>query len=165
MHWMTSAPPSKSIRRLPAPTAIAVTLTSATATSSTRWPTTTCRSSCSLTCWPTSTAAISSATIEQLDLAAADYGEAARIAPTDARGWRNRGLVRLFQDDLKGGLADYNKALQYDPADADSWNNRGQAKMRLGDKKGAVADFRKALELNPSLSTAREGLQKLGAAQ
>ena len=37
--------------------------------------------------------------------------------------------------------------------------------MRLGDKKGAIADFRKALEINPGLRTAREGLQKLGAAQ
>ena len=103
--------------------------------------------------------------IEQLARAAADYGEAVRIAPTDARGWRNRALIRLYQDDLKGGLADYDKALQYDPADAYSWNNRGQAKMRLGDKKGAIADFRKALEIDSSLSTAREGLQKLGAAQ
>jgi tetratricopeptide (TPR) repeat protein len=100
---------------------------------------------------------------EQLDRAAADYGEAARIAPTDARGWRNRGMIRLFQGDNRGGLADYDKALQYDPADVYSWNNRAQAKMRLGDKKGAIADFRKALELRPDLSTAREGLQRLGA--
>src|SRR5204863_9475057 len=102
---------------------------------------------------------------EQLERAAADYGEAARIAPTDARGWRNRGMIRLYQDDIKGGLADYDKALQYDPADAYSWNNRGQAKMRLGDKKGAIADFQKALEINPSLRTARDGLQKFGAAR
>jgi len=73
---------------------------------------------------------------EQFDRAAADYGEAARIAPTDARGWRNRGMIRLYQGDNKGGLADYDKALQYDPADAYSWNNRGQARMRLGDVKG-----------------------------
>ena len=102
---------------------------------------------------------------EQLEHAAADYGAAARIAPTDARGWRNRGMIRLFQGDAKGGLADYDKALQYDPADAYSWNNRGQAKMRLGDKSGAIADFRKALEINSSLRTARDGLEKLGAAQ
>jgi tetratricopeptide (TPR) repeat protein len=101
---------------------------------------------------------------EQLDRAAVDYGEAARIGPTDARGWRNRGMIRLYQGDNKGGLADYDKALQYDPADAYSWNNRGQAKMRLGDAKGAIADFRKALEIDPSLRTARDGLQRLGAA-
>ena len=100
---------------------------------------------------------------EQLERAAADYGEAARIAPTDARGWRNRGMIRLYQGDNKGGVADYDTALQYDPADAYSWNNRGQAKMRLGDKQGAIADFRKALEINPSLGSAHDGLQKLGA--
>ena len=100
---------------------------------------------------------------EQLDRAAADDGEAAKIAPTDARGWRNRGLIRLFQGDNKGGIADYDKALQYDPADADSWNNRGQAKMRLGDKTGAAADLRKALELQPDMRIAQETLARLGA--
>lgn len=70
----------------------------------------------------------------------------------------------MYQGDNKGGIADYDKAMHYDPADAFSWNNRGQAKARLGDKEGAIADFRKALELRPDLRTARENLQKLGAA-
>ena len=102
---------------------------------------------------------------EQLDLAAADYAAAIKLAPTDARGWRNRGLIRLFQGDNRGGLSDYDKALQYDPADVDSWNNRGQVKLRLGDRQGAIADFRKALELKPDLRNAREGLAKLGVTQ
>ena len=100
---------------------------------------------------------------EQLDRAAADYGEAIRLAPTDARGWRNRGMIRLYRGDNKGGLADYDKALQYDPADVFSWNNRGQARLRLGDRQGAIADFRKALELRPGLPSAHDALQKLGA--
>ncbi|BAC49984.1 bll4719 [Bradyrhizobium diazoefficiens USDA 110] len=100
---------------------------------------------------------------EQLDRAAADYGDAIRIAPTDARGWRNRGMIRLFQGDNKGGLADYDKALQYDPSDVFSWSNRGQARLRLGDKQGAIADFRKALELRPGLPVAHDALRKLGA--
>ena len=98
------------------------------------------------------------------DLAATDYAEVIRLAPTDARGWRNRGLIRLYQGDNKGGVADYDKALQYDPADAFSWNNRGQAKLRLGDKAGAIADLRKALDLRPDLGAARENLKKVGAA-
>src|ERR1700682_2053868 len=101
---------------------------------------------------------------EQLDRAAADYAEVIRLAPTDARGWRNRGMIRLYKGDNKGGLADYDKAVQYDPADVFSWNNRGQARMRLGDKSGAIADFRKALELRPDLRSARDSLQQLGAA-
>ena len=67
--------------------------------------------------------------------------QAIRVAPTDARGWRNRGMIRLYQGDSKGGVSDYDKALQYDPSDVFSWNNRGQAKLRLGDKQGAIADF------------------------
>ena len=99
-----------------------------------------------------------------LDRATADYAEVIRLAPTDARGWRNRGMIRLYKGDNKGGLADYDKAVQYDPADVFSWNNRGQARMRLGDKSGAIADFRKALELRPDLRSARDSLQQLGAA-
>jgi tetratricopeptide (TPR) repeat protein len=86
------------------------------------------------------------------------------MAPEDARGWRNRGLIRLFKGDHKGGIADYNKALQYDPADVFSWNNRAQARMRVGDKKGAIADLRKALELRPGLESALAVLKQLGAA-
>jgi tetratricopeptide (TPR) repeat protein len=99
---------------------------------------------------------------DQLDKAAADYGEVIKLAPTDARGWRNHGLIRLFQGDNKGGVADYDKALQYDPADAFSWNNRGQAKMRMGDKQGAIADLKKALALQPDIKSARDALLRLG---
>ena len=99
---------------------------------------------------------------EQLDRAAADYASVIKLAPTDARGWRNRGLIRIFKGDNKGGVADYNKALEYDPSDAFSWNNRGQTKIRLGDKKGAIADFKKALEVHPGLSNAVAALKQLG---
>jgi len=87
-----------------------------------------------------------------------------KLAPTDARGWRNRGMIRLYKGDNKGGRADYDKAVQFDPADVFTWNNRAQARMRLGDKSGAIADFRKALELRPDLRIARDSLRQLGAA-
>jgi Flp pilus assembly protein TadD len=83
--------------------------------------------------------------------------------PDDARGWRNRGMVRLFKGDNNGGIADYDKAIRLDPRDAFSWNNRGMAKLRKGDKKGAVADFRKTLELRPDLQQVRDTLRQLGA--
>ncbi len=100
---------------------------------------------------------------DQLDRAAADFGEVIKLAPADARGWRNRGVIRMLKGANKDALADYDKALKYDPSDAYSWNNRGMAKRRLGDKKGAVADFRKALELQPNLQSAQESLQAMGA--
>ena len=97
-----------------------------------------------------------------LDRAAADYGEAIKVAPTDARGWRNRGMIRLMKYDNAGGIADYDKALEYDPKDAYSWNNRGIARRDTGDKAGAIADFKKALELNPNMPSTRQALQELG---
>ena len=39
---------------------------------------------------------------EQLDRAAADYAEVIKLAPTDARGWRNRGMIRLYQGRPQG---------------------------------------------------------------
>ena len=44
---------------------------------------------------------------EQLDRAAADYAEVTRRAPSDARGCRSRGMIRLYQGDSQGRLADY----------------------------------------------------------
>jgi len=41
---------------------------------------------------------------EQLDRAAGDYAEVTKLAPADARGWRNRGMIRLYQGDNKGGF-------------------------------------------------------------
>jgi Flp pilus assembly protein TadD len=82
--------------------------------------------------------------------------------PDDARGWRNRGMVRLLKGDNAGGIADYDKAIRLDPTDAFSWNNRGQAKLRRGDRKGAIADFRKTLELRPDLQQVRQALEQLG---
>ncbi len=99
---------------------------------------------------------------EQLDRAESDYAEVVRIAPTDARGWRNRGLIRLMKEDFSAAIADYDKALEYDAKDAASWNNRGVAKRESGDRNGAIADFQKALQINPTLSSARHSLQELG---
>jgi tetratricopeptide (TPR) repeat protein len=100
--------------------------------------------------------------MDQLDRAIADYGKVIALMPADARGWRNRGLVRLFKGDNAGGIADYDKAIGIDPSDAFSWNNRGQAKLRKGDRKGAIADFRKTLELLPDLAQPRRMLRELG---
>jgi tetratricopeptide (TPR) repeat protein len=76
--------------------------------------------------------------------------------------------------DADRALTDFNAAIKYDPAMAIAYGNRGYLyyrkrdmahaiELRLGDKAGAIADFRKALELRPDLSTARAGLQQLGA--
>ena len=145
------------------PTATAPGPISASATFPARLPTTTPPSSSRrTTCSVTSTAATSIAPWATSNVAGTDYGEAIRVAPTDARGWRNRGMIKLMKNDNAGGIADYNKAIEYDPSDAYSWNNRGIAKRDSGDKAGAIADFKKALAINPNLSNTRQLLRELG---
>jgi hypothetical protein len=65
-------------------------------------------------------------------------------APTDARGC-NRGMIRLYQDDIKGGRP-IDKALQYDPADA--YSKQPVQLVRLA--QGAIADFRSAGSVPPA---------------
>ena len=98
-----------------------------------------------------------------MQLPAADYGEVIRLAPGDPRGWRNRGLIRPFKEDLAHGIADYDQAIKLDPTDAYSHNNRGQAKLRKGDRDGVIAVFKKALELRPDLRQVQEIVRRLGA--
>ena len=63
--------------------------------------TTACRSASRRTCSPISARGNAYRASEQLDRAEADYASVIRIAPTDARGWRNRGLIRLFKGNNK----------------------------------------------------------------
>ncbi|WP_311966875.1 SPW repeat domain-containing protein [Bradyrhizobium australiense] len=98
---------------------------------------------------------------EQLDRAATNYGEVFKLAPTDARRWRNRGMIKLFQGNTRGGLADYDKARNM-TRPTTSWNDRGQAKMRLGDKD---CRFPQGPGINLGLRTSSENLQRLGAVQ
>ena len=89
---------------------------------------------------------------EQLDRAVADYAEVIRLAPTDARGWRNRGMIRLYKGDNKGRLADYDKAVQYDPADVYLLEQPRAGEIAARRQGGRDRRFRKALELRPDLS-------------
>src|SRR5690606_36125451 len=101
--------------------------------------------------------------MEQLDKAEADYARVIELLPNDARGWRNRGLIRLMKGDTKTAVADYDKAITFDLNDAISLNNRGFAKRKLGNTKGAIEDFRAALKLQPGLETTTPALRELGA--
>jgi tetratricopeptide (TPR) repeat protein len=86
--------------------------------------------------------------LNQLDRAIADYSVIVDKAPDDARGWRNRGLVRLMKDDAAGAIADYDKAIRRDPNDAYSYNNRGMALLLAQQIDRAIADFDAALRLD-----------------
>ena len=107
---------------------------------------------------------------EQLDRAAADYAEVIKLAPSDARGWRNRGLIRLFQGDNKAGIADYDKALQYDPADvfleqsgSSQIAARRQARRHRGSQEGAGAEARPALRTRKPAATRRHAIGQAAA--
>ena len=86
-----------------------------------------------------------------------------RIAPEDARGWRNHGLMHLMAEEWKEGIADYDQAIRFDPKDTFSWNNRAIAKREAGDRAGAIADLEQALALSPDMAEIKERLKELGA--
>jgi tetratricopeptide (TPR) repeat protein len=100
--------------------------------------------------------------MRKYDNAIADYSQVIRLAPNDAEGWRNRGLIWLQKYDDDRGIADYDQAIRLDPNDAVSYNNRGQAHLSKGHREQAIADFRKALELQPGQLNAVQGLKRLG---
>lgn len=59
----------------------------------------------------------------------------------------NRGIVRLFRNDLVNAERDFDSALAMNPNQAEAWLNKGVVRYRLGDSRGASAMFSRAIEL------------------
>jgi len=93
-----------------------------------------------------------------------DYNQVLRISPENAVAHNNRGLAHKAAGNLDKAILDFTAALEINPVYALAYNNRGYAQEAAGRKAEAVADFRNALRIDPSLTGARDGLQRLGAA-
>jgi tetratricopeptide (TPR) repeat protein/tRNA A-37 threonylcarbamoyl transferase component Bud32 len=81
--------------------------------------------------------------------ALADYGQAIRLDPKDARGYGKRGIAYREKGDTDRALADFTEALRLDPKDVEILGSRGLAYSRKGDYDRAFADFAEAIRLAP----------------
>jgi tetratricopeptide (TPR) repeat protein len=84
--------------------------------------------------------------LRQTEKALADYAQAVKFKPADARYWNDRGAV--YQDLSKSdkALANYSKAIDLNPKLAGAWNNRGKVHLDLGQPDKALADYCNAIE-------------------
>jgi tetratricopeptide (TPR) repeat protein len=84
------------------------------------------------------------------DEAIAEYTEALRINPNNARAYYNRGLAYYTQKDYSRAIADYTQAIRLDPNYAAAYMGRGNAYRGKGDNDRAIADYTQAIRLDPN---------------
>ena len=99
----------------------------------------------------------------QIDLAAKDYDEAIRLAPTVEAIWNGRCWCRAIIGELDAALADCNEALRLRPDDPAALDSRGLAYLKKGQLDLAIEDYNSALQLDSKLAGALygRGLAKL----
>lgn len=73
--------------------------------------------------------------------AIADYDEALKLDPKNARALANRGTARSEKGDAEGAIADFDAALKTDPRLASAYFNRANALAAKGDADRAIADY------------------------
>jgi YidC/Oxa1 family membrane protein insertase len=88
------------------------------------------------------------------DRAIADYSEAIRLYPKNARVYNNRGVVYRAKNDYDRAIADYDEAIRLDPKYALAYLNRGVAYADKKDYDRAIADYNAAIRLDPKVARA-----------
>jgi tetratricopeptide (TPR) repeat protein len=88
-------------------------------------------------------------TAGELDKAVADYTEAIRLDPKNARAYDGRGDAYFGKTDWNAAIADYTEAIRLDPKSILPYHNRGRAYLSKGDYDAAVADCTEAIRLDP----------------
>ena len=84
-----------------------------------------------------------------IDRALADFNEAIRIDPQQAKAFNNRGYAYELKGDLDHAIADFDEAIRLDPNYAGALNNRGGAYVAKLDPDRAIPDLDEAIRLNP----------------
>jgi VWFA-related protein len=80
---------------------------------------------------------------------AAEFAEAARLAPDSALAHNALGVSLSRQGDAKGAAEEYRKTIGIAPKQAVAHFNLAQALEKSGDRPGALAEYRAAAELAP----------------
>jgi len=101
---------------------------------------------------------------DETELAVEAFSRALAADARNGVAFNNRGLAYKKLGNLDLAIRDFTSAVQFHPLYALAYNNRAYAYEAKGDKQRAVDDFRNALSIDPSLTGARDGLVRLGAA-
>ncbi|MBX3138484.1 tetratricopeptide repeat protein [Candidatus Obscuribacterales bacterium] len=109
--------------------------------------------------------AMSRARVGDLKGALADFNEAIKLNPKNARAYFGRAQVYVDQEKHKKAVEDFNLAVKYEPGNAEYWLARGRGISTAGGKREEVlVNYDKGIELdpkNPELYCARAYIRGL----
>ena len=81
--------------------------------------------------------------------AIADYTEAIRLDPKNAKAYSTLGDVHSVRGDHDKAIADYSQAIRLDPENSETYTKRGGAYLMKDDCDKAIADYTDAIRLDP----------------
>lgn len=88
------------------------------------------------------------------DRAIADYDQAIKLDPINAKAYDNRGNARKAKGQSDLAVADFDQAIKLDPNNAIAYFNRGSIWDDRGDDDRALADYDQAIKLKPDYAKA-----------
>jgi tetratricopeptide (TPR) repeat protein len=86
-------------------------------------------------------------TVENADLAIANYSKAIKINPKFAKAYNNRGIAYTLKKKYDSAIADFSKAIELDPKNGKAYNNRAIVYSYQGETEKARQDLHKAQSL------------------
>lgn len=92
------------------------------------------------------------------DGAIAQYREAVRLEPNDAKAHRALGWALGWKGDWDGEIREESQTIRLDPGDAEAHYSLGVAFYKKGDWEGAIQESRQAIRIKPDFAEAHDGL-------
>jgi tetratricopeptide (TPR) repeat protein len=87
---------------------------------------------------------------KKYDKACADFAEAIRSKPKDARARICRAVVWATEREFSKAIDDLNEAVRLEPNNADAYARRGECWLYCSSFDQAIADFDRAISLDPT---------------
>jgi protein O-mannosyl-transferase len=86
----------------------------------------------------------------------ADFNNAIRLNPTNARDFINRANIYGTRSQFELSLKDYSKAIEIDSTNAEVFANRAVTYIKMQQYEQAIADYNKALAIDPDYLPAKQ---------